>query len=110
MADSVALLFAANLATIGGHVAEMISIFVYPVIGYFWTRRRRRSPSMDFNFAEDSPRSMTLVEDSIDALAKCISHLVAILQALERLTGDQDLPKISKGRQRLDELMQEHRE
>ncbi|ESK81699.1 hypothetical protein Moror_15843 [Moniliophthora roreri MCA 2997] len=83
---SVALLFATNLATMGGHVAEMISIFVYPVIGYFWIRRTRRSPSVDLNIAE-SPRSMILVENmtnSIDALAKCIANLVSVVQTLER--------------------------
>ncbi|ESK80827.1 hypothetical protein Moror_4315 [Moniliophthora roreri MCA 2997] len=111
MADSVALLFATNLATIGGHVAEMISIFVYPVIGYFWTRRRRRSPLLDFNIAEESTRSMALVEDtteSIECLAKCIASLMLVLQALESLVADEALPKIFKGRERANKLLEEH--
>uniref|UniRef100_A0A0W0G4E8 Uncharacterized protein n=1 Tax=Moniliophthora roreri TaxID=221103 RepID=A0A0W0G4E8_MONRR len=94
MADSVALLFATNLTTIGGH-----------------TRRRRRSPSVDFNITEGPPRSMSLgTTNSIDALAKCIANLVSVVQALESLTADEALPEISKGRERFEELMQEHRE
>ncbi|ESK81514.1 hypothetical protein Moror_15675 [Moniliophthora roreri MCA 2997] len=111
MADSVALLFATNLATIGGHVAEMISIFVYPVIGYFWTRRRRRSPSVDFNVTEELPRSMALVEgmtDPIESLAKCIASLVLVLQALESLRADEALSQLPKGRNRFSKLFQEH--
>uniref|UniRef100_A0A0W0FK64 Uncharacterized protein n=1 Tax=Moniliophthora roreri TaxID=221103 RepID=A0A0W0FK64_MONRR len=112
MADSVALLFATNLATIGGHVAEMISIFVYPVIGYFWTRRRRRSPSVDFNIAEEPTRSMMFVEDMtdpIESLAKCIASLVLVLQTLESLMADEALPRVSRGRERVNKLMDEHR-
>ncbi|KAI3604785.1 hypothetical protein WG66_008249 [Moniliophthora roreri] len=58
MASSVALVFVVNLATIRGHLAEMISIFVYPVIGYFWTRRRRRSAARGFSVAESSLPTM----------------------------------------------------
>ncbi|KAK7026789.1 hypothetical protein VNI00_007066 [Paramarasmius palmivorus] len=111
MADSVALLVVTNLATIGGHVAEMISIFVYPVIGYFWTRRRRRSLTVDMNLVEQGPmRSMIPVEETLDlleTLAKGITALISVLRTLEGLA-----PKVLESPrmiERFTRLMEEHR-
>ncbi|KAK7043159.1 hypothetical protein VNI00_008513 [Paramarasmius palmivorus] len=102
MASSVALMFAANLATIGGHLAEMISIFVNTVIGYFWTRRRRRSPLSDFDVV-DPPTLSRETTNTICVLSEAVVELDAILENLEGVT------KEAKKQKHFVALLQEHR-
>ncbi|KAI3604524.1 hypothetical protein WG66_008248 [Moniliophthora roreri] len=109
MASSVALVFAVNLATIGGHLAEMISIFVYPVIGYLWTRRRRRTSTADFGMAEISQPIPSLEPtSSIAVVTQTVIELNAILEGLEAVAKDTIMEQATQ--HKLEELVRDHKD